>query len=46
MVEGTATTDGATVENICRELMNILNSERERIGEEPDPTAKQLILEN
>jgi hypothetical protein len=46
VVEGATTADGATVEDIGRELMNISNFERGRIGGEPDPTAKQSILGN
>ena len=46
VVEGATTANGATVEDIGRELMNIPNLERERIGEEPDPVSKQSILGN
>ena len=41
VTKDTTTVDGATVEDIGRELMNILNSKRGRIGGEPDPTVKQ-----
>ena len=46
VVEGATTADGATIEDIGLELMNILNFERGRIGGEPNPTAKQSILGN
>ena len=46
VVEGATTADGATVEDIGRELMNISNFERGRIGGEPNPTAKQSIPGN
>lgn len=46
VVEGTATADGATVEDTGSELMNISKFERGRIEVEPDPTAKQSILGN
>ena len=40
VVKDVVTADGATVEDIDRELMNISNFERGRIAREPDPISK------
>ena len=44
VLEDATTVDGAAVENIGRELMNISNFERGRIKGEPDPAVQQSIM--